>query len=111
MQTIDTLIHAEWVVPIEPVNTTLHSHSLCIDNGKIVAILPTPDAKQQFQADNQFDLSGHAVMPGLVNAHTHAAMSLMRGLADDLPLMTWLQEHIWPTEQRWVNERFIEDGT
>ncbi|MCY1185962.1 5-methylthioadenosine/S-adenosylhomocysteine deaminase [compost metagenome] len=49
--------------------------------------------------------------PGLVNAHGHAAMSLFRGLADDLPLMTWLQEHIWPAEARWVGEDFVRDGT
>jgi 5-methylthioadenosine/S-adenosylhomocysteine deaminase len=57
------------------------------------------------------DLTAHVVIPGLVNAHTHAAMSLLRGLADDLPLMTWLKEHIWPAEARWVDERFTYEGT
>ncbi len=49
--------------------------------------------------------------PGLVNAHGHAAMTLFRGLADDLPLMTWLQDHIWPAEAKWVGEAFVRDGT
>ncbi|MCH9674611.1 MAG: TRZ/ATZ family hydrolase, partial [Gammaproteobacteria bacterium] len=55
--------------------------------------------------------SDHALIPGLVNAHTHAAMSLLRGFADDLPLMDWLQNYIWPAEGKWVNESFVADGT
>ncbi len=111
MQTIDTLIHAHWVLPIEPSETVLEHHSIAIDDGLIVKILPTKQAQQQYRADHTFKLQQQVVMPGLINAHTHAAMSLMRGLADDLPLMTWLQEHIWPTEQQWVNEQFVRAGS
>ena len=111
MQTIDTLIHAHWVLPIEPSETVLEHHSIAIDDGLIVKILPTKQALQQYRADHTFKLQQQVVMPGLINAHTHAAMSLMRGLADDLPLMTWLQEHIWPTEQQWVNEQFVRAGS
>ncbi len=111
MQNIDTLIHARWVVPVEPANTILENHAIAIQDGKIVALLPSSEADQKYQAEHRFELNDHAVMPGMVNSHTHAAMSLMRGLADDLPLMTWLQEHIWPAEQQWVNEDFVRDGT
>ena len=84
MQKVDTLINARWVIPVEP-DTSLAHHSIVLHQGKVLAILPTADARQQYQADDTIDLDQHAVIPGLVNAHTHAAMALFRGLADDLP--------------------------
>ena len=111
MTTVDTLIHARWVVPVEPDNVVLENHSVAVADGRIVAILPTQQARQQYQAGEVFELSEHAVLPGLINAHTHAAMCLMRGMADDLPLMTWLNEHIWPAEARWVSPDYVRAGT
>lgn len=108
---IDTLINARWVIPVEPDDTVLDHHSIAIRDGKIVALLPTVKANSKYQAEDVIDLSDHALIPGLINAHTHAPMSLFRGLADDLPLMEWLNEHIWPAEGRWVNEEFVRDGT
>lgn len=107
----DTLIHAAWVIPVEPANTVLENHSLAIENGRITAILPTAAAREQIQAQRVVELPNHALTPGLINAHTHVAMNLFRGLADDLPLMTWLNEHIWPAEAKWVHEEFVADGT
>jgi 5-methylthioadenosine/S-adenosylhomocysteine deaminase len=107
---IDTLISARWIIPIEPANTVLHDHSLAIDGGRIVAILPTSEARQQFVADNYHQLTDHVLMPGLINLHTHAAMTLLRGYADDLPLMEWLKGHIWPAEARHVSTEFVRDG-
>ncbi|MFA5170336.1 MAG: TRZ/ATZ family hydrolase [Sulfuriferula sp.] len=107
---IDTLITARWIIPIEPANTVLHDHSIAIDGGRIVAILPTSEARQQFVADNYHQLTDHVLMPGLVNLHTHAAMTLLRGYADDLPLMEWLKGHIWPAEARHVSTEFVRDG-
>lgn len=107
----DTLIHADWIIPVDPDNRVLFRHSLAIDQGRVRAILPRAEAAGRVQAREVVDLPGHALIPGLINAHTHAAMSLLRGLADDLPLMTWLNGHIWPTEARWVNEAFVHDGT
>jgi len=89
----------------------LEAHSLAILNGRISAILPRSEALEQITADEVIDLPGQALIPGLVNAHTHAAMSLFRGLADDLPLMTWLNDHVWPAERQWVHEEFVADGT
>jgi 5-methylthioadenosine/S-adenosylhomocysteine deaminase len=77
----------------------------------IQAIGPSAELNATWQADQNIDLGDQVLMPGLVNAHTHAAMALLRGLADDLPLMPWLQEHIWPAEQRWVGPEFVADGT
>ncbi len=111
METVDTLIHARWIVPVAPRGVVLEDHSLALRDGYIHACLPTPEAKDRFRAPAEHDLGGHALIPGLVNAHTHAAMNLLRGLADDLPLMTWLQQHIWPAEQRFVTPEFVSDGS
>jgi 5-methylthioadenosine/S-adenosylhomocysteine deaminase len=100
MQTIDTLINARWVIPVEPDGKTLDHHSIAILGGKIFEVLPTADAAKHYHATETVDLPHHAVIPGLVNAHTHSAMSLFRGLADDLPLMDWLNNHIWPAEAK-----------
>ncbi len=111
MEHVDTLIHARWIIPVEPDNTVLEHHSLAIRDGRIVAILPTAEAMKQFEADTTQTLDEHALIPGLINAHTHLAMSLFRGLADDLPLMEWLNDHIWPAEAAWVSPEFVEDGS
>src|SRR3569623_764297 len=111
MEHVDTLIHARWLIPVEPDNTVLDHHSLAIKNGRIHAILATDEARQRYQGAVELELDQHALIPGLINAHTHAAMSLFRGLADDLPLMEWLNNHIWPAEGAWVNPEFVYDGT
>ena len=110
-QQIDTLIHARWIIPVVPHNLVLENHALAIHEGHIVAVLPSHEAEQTYSADAVHHLKRHALIPGLVNTHTHAAMSLFRGLADDLPLMEWLQNHIWPAEGKWVNPEFVADGT
>jgi 5-methylthioadenosine/S-adenosylhomocysteine deaminase len=108
---IDTLINARWVIPVDPDTSVSDHHSVAVHEGKIVEILPTSGASAQYRAQQSVDLPHHALIPGFVNAHTHAAMSLFRGLADDLPLMEWLQKHIWPAEQTWVSGEFVRDGT
>jgi 5-methylthioadenosine/S-adenosylhomocysteine deaminase len=110
MPACDLLIHARWVIPVEPGDTALEHHSIAVSGSDIVAVLPTPQAREQFQAHESAELDRHAIIPGLVNAHTHASMSLFRGLADDLPLMEWLNGHVWPAETKWVSEEFIRDG-
>ena len=107
---IDLLILPSWIVPVIPRATVLENHALAIDQGRIVGILTRSQAAH-VQAREVRELPGQVVIPGLINAHGHAAMSLFRGLADDLPLMTWLQEHIWPAEARWVSEDFVRLGT
>lgn len=108
---IDTLIHARWVVPIEPDNTLLEHHAVAVNGGKIVAVLPSNAAKRAYRARREVNLAQHVLLPGFVNLHTHAAMSLLRGYADDLPLMTWLREHIWPAEAGALSQRFVYDGS
>ena len=111
MQTIDTLINARWVIPVEPDRLTLDHHSIAVHGGKIVEVLPMANAAKKYRATETVDLLHHALIPGLINAHTHSAMSLFRGLADDLPLMDWLNNHIWPAEATWVSPDFVRDGT
>jgi len=107
----DQLIHARWIIPVEPAREVLTDHSLVIREGRIVAILPTLIVKRDFTAPVEVTLAHHALLPGLVNAHCHAAMSLLRGIADDLPLKTWLEAHIWPAEARWADREFVRDGS
>ena len=111
MQAIDTLIHARWIVPVEPEGRVLERHSLAIDRGRIVAVLDRRDVTTRYQPKETINLPDHVLIPGLVNAHTHAAMSLFRGMADDLPLMDWLQNHIWPAEAKWISPEFVYDGS
>jgi 5-methylthioadenosine/S-adenosylhomocysteine deaminase len=106
----DFVIHADWVIPVEP-SVVLERHSVAVAEGRISAIAPRETAERQIEARETVHLPGHCLIPGLINAHTHSAMSLFRGLADDLPLMNWLSEHIWPAEARWAHEEFVADGS
>ena len=107
----DLIIQARWIIPVEPESVTYENHALVVNDGKIVDLLPSINAIQKYQATTLEKLDAHVVMPGLINSHTHASMSLMRGIADDLPLMDWLQNHIWPLEQKWVGEAYVRDGS
>ncbi len=107
----DLVIHAKWIVPIVPKNKVFTDCSIVINDGKITSIIPTTEAKNRYDASNTIQLDEHIVMPGLINAHGHAAMNLLRGYADDLPLNTWLNEHIWPAEGQHVSAKFVKEGT
>jgi len=111
MLTIDILIDAGWIIPVEPTACVLENCSIAIHHGRIVEILPSTDAAEKYSADTHHRMPGHLLTAGFINTHTHAAMSLMRGLADDLPLMDWLQNHIWPAESAWMSEDFVRDGS
>ena len=108
---IDLLIHCRWIIPIVPENQILENCSLAVDGEKIIGIYPQAEAKKRFEAVKTETLDNHVLMPGLVNAHGHSAMSLLRGYADDLALRPWLEKHIWPAEARHVSEEFVGDGT
>ena len=110
MTYVELRIDARWVLPIEPAGL-LHQHSLLVREGRIVAVAPTALAERDYAAREHVALATHVLLPGLVNAHTHAAMSLLRGVADDLPLKAWLEQSIWPREGRFVDADFVYDGT
>ena len=107
----DIRINARWLIPIEPADVVLEHQAVLVQGDRIAAIVSQDEADARFRAKEVIDLPSHVVLPGLINMHGHAAMSLFRGLADDLPLMTWLNDHIWPAEGAFVSEAFIADGT
>ena len=107
----NSLLCARWVVPVDPAGAVLEDHCVALRDGMIEAVLPRSAAEARYPFYERIALDEHVLIPGLVNAHTHAAMSLMRGLADDLPLMRWLEEHIWPAEKKHVSPQFVKDGT
>lgn len=107
----DILIEAKWIIPVEPAEVILNYHALAISQGVICDILPIHEAQLRYRPQQTISLKNHALIPGLINLHTHAAMALMRGLADDRPLMEWLNQYIWPTESQHVTAQFVLDGT
>ncbi len=109
-QAIDLLVFAQWILPIVPNGRVLEDCCIAIDKGVILGIHTRQEASSLYAADNITELPHHVLMPGLINAHGHAAMTLLRGYADDQPLMNWLQEAIWPAETRWMSEEFVRDG-
>ena len=111
MQHCDTLISTDWCIPVEPDGRVLDNHSVAVTDGRIVDVLPTMDARSTYQPGALVERPGHVLIPGLVNAHTHAAMTVLRGIADDLPLDRWLKEAIWPVEGRWAGPEMVRDGT
>ncbi len=104
------IIHAEWILPIAPA-VALRDHAVVVNDGRIVAVMPSTEARLKYRGRSSVELPGKVLLPGLVNTHGHAAMALLRGLADDLPMMRWLTEYIWPAESRWVSADFVRDGT
>jgi 5-methylthioadenosine/S-adenosylhomocysteine deaminase len=111
MQQVDALISAPWIVPVEPPGVVLHDHTVVVDAGRIVAVAPREKAQSDYRAENAVRLSRHVLIPGMVNAHTHAAMNLFKGMADDMVLTDWLEQRIWPAESRWTSEVFTREGT
>jgi len=107
-----TIISARWIVTVNEGFDVLSDSSVIVINGRIDSIVANHElrARDDLSGAEHIQLGNHVLMPGLINAHTHAAMSLLRGIADDLPLMDWLQNHIWPAESKWVDREFIRDG-
>ncbi|MGI9311667.1 MAG: TRZ/ATZ family hydrolase [bacterium] len=110
-ESITQLLIPRWLIPVDESASVLEDHALVIADDRIADLGPLPTMRERHRAAEEIALPDHALLPGLVNAHTHAAMSLLRGYADDLPLMEWLQQHIWPAESAWVDAEFVEVGT
>lgn len=111
MQHCDALIIPRWCVPVEPANVVLEDHAVAVGTGRILDLLPLDEARSRYQPSVIVERPEHMLIPGFVNAHTHAAMTMLRGIADDLPLEQWLKEGIWPAERRWVSAELVRDGT
>lgn len=109
-QPCDLLIEAGWVVPVEPHGAVLADHAVAVADGRILALLPAAEARARFAARETVRRPDAVLIPGFVNAHTHNPMTLLRGIADDMPLMQWLQQHIWPVEAAVIGPEFVADG-
>jgi 5-methylthioadenosine/S-adenosylhomocysteine deaminase len=109
-QTVDLLLFARWIIPVIPADTVYEDYAVAVSGDRITAICSRSEALQRFEASKAVELGCHVLLPGLVNAHGHAGMSLFKGMANDKPLHNWLRQDIWPAEQRWVNAEFVRDG-
>lgn len=108
---VDLIIEARWLATVVSNAPLLERHSVIVQGDTIIDLLPTTLARKQYSTVNMVTLDEHILLPGFVNSHTHAAMSMMRGIADDLPLMTWLNDHIWPAERAIVGEHYVRDAS
>ena len=111
MKSVDTILHARWILPVTQSDPLLHNHCIVIDDGRITDILSSEKCSALYNATIEKKYDQHLLMPGFINAHTHSPMSLFRGIADDLPLEDWLSNHIWPAEAKWVSDEFVHEGT
>lgn len=109
-QTVRALL-PRWVVPVVPEGHVLEDHAVVIDGGRIAAVIPTDDLEARYPGAERIELPERVLIPGLINMHTHSAMALLRGLADDLPLMRWLHENIWPAEKIIMGPDYVRAGT
>ncbi len=108
---VDFILKPSWIIPVVPANKILSDHSIAIKNAKIISVHPSAENDKKFNCPLVITLNNEAVIPGFVNSHTHAAMTLLRGFADDIPLMEWLTRHIWPTEEKFISRQFVYDGS
>ncbi len=111
MQKVDLIIKARYLLPIRPQHHVLDYQAVVIDQGVILDVLPVDDLNDRYESNHVLNLKSHVLMPGLINAHAHSAMSLMRGIGDDMPLMPWLEQRIWPVESQLVCDQSVRDGT
>lgn len=111
MQPVDLLVHGRWVLPIEPAGAVLPGYGIAVDGGRIVAISPSAALRERYAPTTEINCATHVLMPGFVNAHTHAAMSLLQGAPLRGSVQQWLRESIWPLENRWVSAEFVRVGT
>lgn len=111
MEQVDLIINAKWIITGEQINQTLEDHALIIQNGLIKKILPSKLVTKEYQAHSVQHFDSHAILPGFFNSHTHLPMNYFRGLADDLALMNWLNNYIWPAERKWLSEEFVRDAS
>ena len=107
----DLVIEARWIATVAPSQFVLENNAVIVQAGVIAELLQIAEARQKYTATSLVCLDDQVLIPGLINLHTHAAMSLMRGIADDIPLMAWLSEHIWPAEKKIMSEHYVQDAT
>ncbi len=108
--TVDLLLYPAWVIPVDAPGV-LADHAVAVHGGRVFDVLPAREARQRYLGRTTLELPGRVLIPGLINLHCHAAMSLLRGYGDDMPLMEWLKNRIWPAEKHHVGRDFVFDGS
>ena len=108
--TVDLLLYPAWVIPVDAPGV-LADHAVAVHGGRVFDVLPAREARQRYLGRTTLELPGRVLIPGLINLHCHAAMSLLRGYGDDMPLMEWLKNRIWPAEKQHVGRDFVFDGS
>jgi 5-methylthioadenosine/S-adenosylhomocysteine deaminase len=105
------LLLPKYLVPVRPRGAVFENYAVAVEDGRIRMVQPQEAVLARYPDAKRVALDDHVLLPGLVNMHTHVPMSLLRGYADDYRLDTWLNDHIWPAENRWVDGDFVQDGT
>jgi len=108
---VDFILKPSGLITVNEDFSIFENHALVIKDGLILDILPVENVNKNYQTKSTLELSGQAILPGFVNTHNHASMSLLRGFADDLSLQNWLNDYIWPAESKWMSEGFVRDGS
>jgi 5-methylthioadenosine/S-adenosylhomocysteine deaminase len=108
---VDIIILADSVLTMDADQSAVTNGAVAVRDGKVIAVGPVADICRRYSAGRTIGGKGKVAFPGLVNTHTHAPMVYFRGLKDDLPLKVWLEEHIWPAENRWLSPQFVGDAT
>lgn len=108
---VDLIVYGDHVITMQAGNRPFRDGAVAVSNGAIVSVGPAAEIDSKFSAAKKLDGTNKVLMPGLINGHTHSSMVLFRGMADDLPLMTWLQDYIFPMEGRYVNPALVSAGT
>jgi len=105
------IISASWIFTANSEDQLLYDYSVVIKDNKIIDLVHQSKVFSEYEADEIYQLTDHILIPGLINTHTHASMSLFKGFADDLSLQDWLNNYIWPAEKKFVNSSFVRDGS
>ena len=107
---VDLIIKSKWIAPVDGETALLTDHSVVIKDKRLVALCSQEELKDKYSSSTEIQLNDHILIPGLINAHGHAPMALLRGVADDLALEEWLKNRVWPLEQKFITPQFVADG-
>ena len=110
MISVDYIIHADYVLPMDEDLTVIRDGAVAVQGARILKVGSSQEISKQYTPRVRINGKHKVVFPGLINTHTHAAMVFFRGIADDLPLKEWLENHLWPLENKWLSPDFISDA-
>ena len=110
MINVDYIIYADYVLPMDESLTVIKDGAIAVKGTRVLKVGTSQDISRYYAPEVVINGKQKVVFPGLINTHTHAAMVYFRGIADDQPLKEWLENHIWPAENRWLSPEFVSDA-